>query len=156
MLCPNRWPWTRFSLLIFHLNQQACCFQRAWSNWRFALLSQLIMLLLPVWASMLLGLLVGFLPLVGMEPMGGAKPDSDHAPNTEPLPSSSDSNCSQLTLKLEFSSKVVEHGKKNLFKLVDVFSIKTLPHRESRRAFMKIRSVIGLHDIYQTNKWSSR
>lgn len=75
---------------------------------------------------MLLGLLVGFLPLVGMEPMGGAKPDSDHAPNPEPLPSSSDSNCSQLTLKLEFSSKVVEHGKKNLFKLVDVFSIKTL------------------------------
>lgn len=114
--------------------------------------SQLIMLLLPVWASMLLGLLLGFLPLVGMEPMGGAKPDSGHTPNPEPPPSSSDSNCSQLTLKLEFSSKVVEHGKKNLFKLVDVFSIKTLPHRESGMAFMKIRSVIVLHDIFQTNK----
>lgn len=70
------------------------------------------MLLLPVWASMLLGLLVGFLPLVGMEPTGGAKSGSDHATNSEPLPSSSGSNCSsQLTLKLEFSSKVVEHGK---------------------------------------------
>ena len=69
------------------------------------------MLLLPVWASMLLGLLVGFLPLVGMEPMGGNKSASDHAPNPEHLSSSSGSNCSQLTLKLEFSSNVVEHGK---------------------------------------------
>uniref|UniRef100_A0A8C2YXR5 Membrane-bound transcription factor site-1 protease n=1 Tax=Cyclopterus lumpus TaxID=8103 RepID=A0A8C2YXR5_CYCLU len=67
------------------------------------------MLLLPVWASMLLGLLSGFLPVVGMEPMGGAKLNSDHAPNTEPLPSSSGSNCSDLTVKLEFSTKVVEH-----------------------------------------------
>lgn len=70
------------------------------------------MLVLPVWASMLLGLLVGFLPLVGMEPTGGAKSGSSgHATNQEPLPSSSGSNCSELTLKLEFSSKVVEHGK---------------------------------------------
>ncbi|KAE8295892.1 Membrane-bound transcription factor site-1 protease [Larimichthys crocea] len=68
------------------------------------------MLVLPVWASMLLGLLVGFLPLVGMEPTGGAKSGSSgHATNQEPLPSSSGSNCSELTLKLEFSSKVVEH-----------------------------------------------
>ncbi|KAA8590535.1 hypothetical protein FQN60_014469 [Etheostoma spectabile] len=70
---------------------------------------QLKMLLLPVWASMLLGLLVGFVPVVGMELTEGAKSDFDHTPNTEPLPSSSGSNCSQLTLKLEFSSKVVEH-----------------------------------------------
>lgn len=71
--------------------------------------SQLKMLLLPVWASMLLGLLAGFLPVVGMEPAGGGKSDSDHIPNSDLLPSSSSSNCSQLTLKLEFSSKVVEH-----------------------------------------------
>lgn len=83
------------------------------------------MLLLPVWASMLLGLLVGFLPLVGMEPMGGTKSDSDHTPNSEPLPPSADSNCSQLTLKLEFSSKVVEHGKEKVFTLVDLTLIKT-------------------------------
>lgn len=82
--------------------------------------------LLPVWASMLLGLLVGFLPLVGMEPTEGAKSGSDHGPNPEPLPSSSGSNCSQLTLKLEFSSKVVEHGKKKMFKLVDMFSVVSL------------------------------
>uniref|UniRef100_A0A667X3N1 Membrane-bound transcription factor peptidase, site 1 n=1 Tax=Myripristis murdjan TaxID=586833 RepID=A0A667X3N1_9TELE len=63
----------------------------------------------PVWVSMLLGLLVGFLPLVGMEPAGGAKPTSNLNPSAEPLPSPSGSNCSQLTLKLEFSSKVVEH-----------------------------------------------
>uniref|UniRef100_A0A672HQL8 Membrane-bound transcription factor site-1 protease n=1 Tax=Salarias fasciatus TaxID=181472 RepID=A0A672HQL8_SALFA len=59
------------------------------------------MLLLSVWASTLLGLLAGFLPAVGMEPQGGA--------SAEPLPSPSGSNCSQLTLKLEFSSEVVEH-----------------------------------------------
>lgn len=63
---------------------------------------------------MLLGLLAGFVPVVGMEPAGGGTPDSDHTPNSEPLPSSSGSNCSQLTLKLEFSTKVVEHGKKSL------------------------------------------
>lgn len=74
------------------------------------------MLLLPVWASMLLGLLVGFLPLVGMEPTGDTKSGSESAPNPEPLPSSSGSNCSELTLKLEFSSKVVENGKKKLFR----------------------------------------
>lgn len=82
------------------------------------------MLLLPVWASMLLGLLMGFVPVVGMEPTEGAKSDFDHAPNTEPLPSSSGTNCSQLTLKLEFSSKVVEHGKKKLFKLVDIRDVR--------------------------------
>ena len=79
------------------------------------------MLLLPVWASVLLGLLMGFLPVVGMEPTGGSKSESDHTPNTEPLPSSSGSNCSQMTLKLEFSTKVVEHGEKKLLRLVDMF-----------------------------------
>uniref|UniRef100_A0A3Q1GFJ6 Membrane-bound transcription factor site-1 protease n=1 Tax=Acanthochromis polyacanthus TaxID=80966 RepID=A0A3Q1GFJ6_9TELE len=67
--------------------------------------THLKMLLFSTWASMLLVLLAGFLPLVGTEPEGGAKSSS----NTEPLPSPSGSNCSQLTLKLEFSSKVVEH-----------------------------------------------
>lgn len=67
--------------------------------------------LLPVWASVLLGLLVGFLPLVGMEPMGGAQSDSGRTGSPEPLSSPSDSNCSHLTLKLEFSTKVVENGK---------------------------------------------
>lgn len=66
------------------------------------------MLPLPVWASMLLGLLAGFLPVVGMEPATETKSASGHAPDSDPR--SSGSNCSQLTLKLEFSSKVVEHG----------------------------------------------
>lgn len=64
--------------------------------------------LIPVWVSMLLGLLVGFLPAVGTEPGGGAKPSSGHAPSPESP--SCGSNCSHLTVKLEFSSKVVEHG----------------------------------------------
>lgn len=72
------------------------------------------MLLLPVWVSMLLRLLAGFLPVVGMEPAGGGKSDSDHTPDSDALHSSSGSNCSELTLKLEFSSKVVEHGKKSV------------------------------------------
>lgn len=76
--------------------------------------------LLPVWASVLLGLLVGFLPLVGMEPMGGAPSDSGRPDNPKPLPSPSDSNCSHLTLKLEFSTKVVEHGELNIEKVVQV------------------------------------
>uniref|UniRef100_A0A665UQG2 Membrane-bound transcription factor site-1 protease n=1 Tax=Echeneis naucrates TaxID=173247 RepID=A0A665UQG2_ECHNA len=67
------------------------------------------MLLIPLWASMLLGLLSGFLPAVGMEPAGGSSSASEHPPNSDSFPSSSGSNCSQLTLKLEFSSKVVEH-----------------------------------------------
>lgn len=71
------------------------------------------MLLVSAWASMLLGLLAGFLPVVGMEGEGGARPASDHTPNTEPPSSPSVTNCSQLTLKLEFSTKVVEHGKKS-------------------------------------------
>lgn len=59
-----------------------------------------------VWVSVLLGLVVAFLPLLGTEPTRGAKT------NTNPKqPSSCDYNCSQLTLKLEFSSKVVEDGK---------------------------------------------
>lgn len=74
------------------------------------------MLLFPVWGSVLLGLLVGFLPLLGTEPLGGSKPTTDPQ-----QPSSCDSNCSQLTLKLEFSSKVVEDGK-NLIKHVFPFS----------------------------------
>ncbi|KAF3854410.1 hypothetical protein F7725_022465 [Dissostichus mawsoni] len=67
---------------------------------------QLKMLLLPVWASMLF---MGFLSVVGMEPTEGAKSDSEYPPNTEPPPSSSGSNCSEMTLKLEFKTKTVEH-----------------------------------------------
>lgn len=74
--------------------------------------SQLKMLLLSAWVSMLLGLIAGFLPVVGMDREGGAKSSSDHTPNMDPLSSQSVTNCSQLTLKLEFSTKVVEHGKK--------------------------------------------
>lgn len=70
---------------------------------------------------LLLGLLSGFLPVVGMELVGGAKSGSDHAPKTEPLPSSSASNCSDLTVKLEFSTKVVEHGENEGFKRVEMF-----------------------------------
>lgn len=70
------------------------------------------MLLFPVWVSVLLGLLVGFLPLLGTEPMGGSKT------TTNPKQTSScGSNCSHLTLKLEFSSKVVEDGEN----LIQVF-----------------------------------
>lgn len=76
--------------------------------------------LLPVWASVLLGLLVGFLPLVGMEPMGGAQSDSGQTDNPKPLSSPSDSNCSHSELKLEFSTKVVEHGKGNIPNLLQV------------------------------------
>lgn len=91
--------------------------------------SQLIMILLPVWASMLLGLLSGFVPVVGMESTGGgAQSGSERASTSDTLPSSSGSNCSQLTLKLEFSSKVVEHGKK-LIKMLDVYLIKLTSHR---------------------------
>ncbi|XP_030588228.1 membrane-bound transcription factor site-1 protease isoform X2 [Archocentrus centrarchus] len=71
--------------------------------------SRLKMLLFSAWVSMLLGLLAGFLPVVGMEGEGGAKSSSDHTPNVEALSSLSVTNCSQLTLKLEFSTKVVEH-----------------------------------------------
>uniref|UniRef100_A0A7N8WX55 Membrane-bound transcription factor site-1 protease n=1 Tax=Mastacembelus armatus TaxID=205130 RepID=A0A7N8WX55_9TELE len=67
------------------------------------------MLLIPMTMSMLLWLLAGFLPVVGMESAPGAQSDSDHTPSSEPLPLSSGSNCSQLTLKVEFSSEVVEH-----------------------------------------------
>ena len=78
---------------------------------------QLKMLLLPVWASMLF---MGFLSVVGMEPTEGDKSDSDYPPNTEPPPSSSGSNCSEMTLKLEFKTKTVEHGKNMFVKLVDM------------------------------------
>lgn len=64
------------------------------------------MLLFPVWVSVLLGLLAGFLPLLGTEPLGGSK-----GTTSPQQPPSCDSNCSQLTLKLEFSTKVVEDGK---------------------------------------------
>lgn len=94
--------------------------------------SQRIMILLPVWASMLLGLLSGFLPVVGMESTGGARSGSEHASNSDPLPSSSGSNCSQLTLKLEFSSKVVEHGKQ-LLKILEVYWMKWTSHRNFYR-----------------------
>lgn len=81
--------------------------------------------LLPVWASVLLGLLVGFLPLVGMEPMGGAQSDSGRTDSPKPLSSPSDSNCSHLTLKLEFSTTVVEHGKGGIFQ--NFFKSKCFP-----------------------------
>lgn len=74
--------------------------------------SQLKMLLLSAWVSMLLGLIAGFLPVVGMDGEGGAESTSDHTPKIDALSSQSVTNCSQLTLKLEFSTKVVEHGKK--------------------------------------------
>lgn len=112
------WTWNALSRPLT-LNQVTLSFHLI-SCWGFKgpgqvyATSQLKMLLLPVWVSMLFGLLVGFLPLVGMEPMGAVKFDSDHTLNPKPLLSSSESNCSQLTLKVEFSSKVVEHGKKNL------------------------------------------
>uniref|UniRef100_A0A3P8W639 Membrane-bound transcription factor site-1 protease n=1 Tax=Cynoglossus semilaevis TaxID=244447 RepID=A0A3P8W639_CYNSE len=69
------------------------------------------MLLFPVWGSILFCLLTGFLPVVGMEPAGGARSGSEPTPDPDPDPllSPSASNCSQLTLKLEFSTKVVEH-----------------------------------------------
>uniref|UniRef100_A0AAX7VWY6 Membrane-bound transcription factor site-1 protease n=1 Tax=Astatotilapia calliptera TaxID=8154 RepID=A0AAX7VWY6_ASTCA len=71
--------------------------------------SQLKMLLLSAWVSMLLGLIAGFLPVVGMDGEGGAESTSDHTPKIDALSSQSVTNCSQLTLKLEFSTKVVEH-----------------------------------------------
>lgn len=57
---------------------------------------------------MLMGLLAGVLPVVGVEPSPEGKSGPGQSPNLE----SPNSNCSHLTLKLEFSSKVVEHGKK--------------------------------------------
>lgn len=86
------------------------------------------MLLFPVWVSALLGLLVGFLPLLGTEPLGGSKPATDPQ-----QPSSCDSNCSQLTLKLEFSSKVVEDGKnpmKHVFSFSSALHMVSLMDRE--------------------------
>uniref|UniRef100_A0A8C5N646 Membrane-bound transcription factor site-1 protease n=1 Tax=Gouania willdenowi TaxID=441366 RepID=A0A8C5N646_GOUWI len=62
-----------------------------------------------VWTSMLLGFLAGSWPAVGMEPKNMVQLDPGHAPKAELLSSSPDSNCSQLTLKLEFSTEVVEH-----------------------------------------------
>uniref|UniRef100_A0A3Q2XY04 Membrane-bound transcription factor site-1 protease n=1 Tax=Hippocampus comes TaxID=109280 RepID=A0A3Q2XY04_HIPCM len=63
------------------------------------------MLLLPVWISMLMGLLAGVLPVVGVE----SSPEGKSGPGQSPNLESPNSNCSHLTLKLEFSSKVVEH-----------------------------------------------
>lgn len=81
------------------------------------------MLLFCVWVSLFLGQMAGFLPVVGMEAKGGAKSSPDHMVNDQPLPSPPGSNCSQLTLKLEFSSKVVEHGKKSLKQLDVILSL---------------------------------
>lgn len=57
-----------------------------------------------LWLLMMAALLFGRLPLVGTEREGG--PSS--AAFSEGLQSS---NCSELTLKVDFSSRVVEHGK---------------------------------------------
>lgn len=57
-----------------------------------------------LWLSMMAALLFGRLPLVGTEKEG----DPSSAGLLDDMQSS---NCSQLTLKMEFSSKVVEHGK---------------------------------------------
>lgn len=66
------------------------------------------MLLFSVLASVVVGLLAGLLPAVGTEPEQGAKPTIGST--LDPLSSPHGSNCSHLTLKLEFSSEVVEHG----------------------------------------------
>ncbi|CAG5954390.1 unnamed protein product [Menidia menidia] len=66
------------------------------------------MLPFPVLASVLLGLLAGLLPGAGTQPEPGARGSPPPA-SGEPLPPQPDANCSQLTLKLEFSSEVVEH-----------------------------------------------
>lgn len=57
-----------------------------------------------LWLSMMAALLFGRLPLVGTEKEG----DPSSAAFLDDVQSS---NCSELTLKMEFSSKVVEHGK---------------------------------------------
>ena len=64
----------------------------------------------PIGVSLLLGLLLGLLPMVGTEAEGGAQQPYDPPTSTEAPPSSSGSNCSDLTVKLEFSTRVVEHG----------------------------------------------
>lgn len=56
-----------------------------------------------LWLSMMAALLFGRLPLVGTEKEGD--------PSSAAFLDVQSSNCSQLTLKMEFSSKVVEHGK---------------------------------------------
>uniref|UniRef100_A0A8C5FNF4 Membrane-bound transcription factor peptidase, site 1 n=1 Tax=Gadus morhua TaxID=8049 RepID=A0A8C5FNF4_GADMO len=63
----------------------------------------------PIGVSLLLGLLLGLLPMVGTEAEGGAQQPYDPPTSTEAPPSSSGSNCSDLTVKLEFSTRVVEH-----------------------------------------------
>uniref|UniRef100_A0A8C7Y5H3 Membrane-bound transcription factor site-1 protease n=1 Tax=Oryzias sinensis TaxID=183150 RepID=A0A8C7Y5H3_9TELE len=68
---------------------------------------RLKMLLFSVLVSMFVGLLAALLPAVGTEPEQGAKPTIGST--LLPLPSPHDSNCSHLTVKLEFSSEVVEH-----------------------------------------------
>ena len=57
----------------------------------------------PVRLLLLLALLTGILPAVGMDTGGQAF-------NFDPEPEALQSNCSHLTVKLEFSTKVVEHG----------------------------------------------
>lgn len=57
-----------------------------------------------LWLSMMAALLFGRLPLVGTEKEGDSS-------STGFMDDAQSSNCSQLTLKMEFSSKVVEHGK---------------------------------------------
>lgn len=93
---------------------------------QFVLLSlRAKMVLFLLLASTLLGTLAGLLPVVGMGSEREANARSDYQPpNLQPLPSPAGSNCSQLTLKLEFSSEVVEHGRK-LFSLI---IIRHVPH----------------------------
>ncbi|XP_061677597.1 membrane-bound transcription factor site-1 protease isoform X3 [Syngnathoides biaculeatus] len=67
--------------------------------------SQRKMHLLLLRVSMFMGLLVGFLPVVGMDPLPERKSGLGQSHNLESL----SSNCSHLTVKVEFSSKVVEH-----------------------------------------------
>ncbi|KAK5610524.1 Membrane-bound transcription factor site-1 protease [Crenichthys baileyi] len=68
------------------------------------------MVLFSLLASVFLGLLAGLLPVVEMESEQEANPRSNYQlPNLEQFPSPASSNCSQLTLKLEFSSEVVEN-----------------------------------------------
>ena len=64
----------------------------------------------PIGVSLLLGLLLGLLPMVGTEAERGAQQPHDPPASTESPPTSPGSNCSDLTVKLEFSTRVVEHG----------------------------------------------
>ncbi|KAJ3596304.1 hypothetical protein NHX12_002713 [Muraenolepis orangiensis] len=57
----------------------------------------------PIWVSLLVGLLLSCLPMVGTEP------EPEPEAGGQQTPESPSSNCSDLTVKLEFSTRVVEH-----------------------------------------------